>query len=249
MMNQLKCAHWNVRSLIPHFNDVKNTILLYDLDIIGLSETWLDNTVSNNIINIQGYDFLRFDRLGRGGGVGVYIKSCFKYEIITTDKNIEQIWLKVNVNSIIMAFGVVYRPQTFYYLNFINKFETTLSTIIPLVDDILCLGDFNIDLLDYNHKATETIYDLLDGLGLKQVVNQPTRITDKSASLIDYVLSSKEDLISEVVVKHLPEVSDHELILFTAKYKMATQNVKFKTTRNFKKLNFNQFDADLRPIS
>ena len=63
----------------PHFNDIKNTILLNDFDIIGISETWLDNNVSNKAVSIRGYDLIHVDRSGRGGGVGVYIKSNMKF--------------------------------------------------------------------------------------------------------------------------------------------------------------------------
>ena len=66
---------------------------------------------------------------------------------------LENIWLKVNIESIYMAVGVVYRPQCIDYINFIDNFETSVSKIIPLVDVILCLGDFNTDLLYYNNKA------------------------------------------------------------------------------------------------
>ena len=155
----------------------------------------------------------------------------------------------MNIESIYMAVGVVYRLQSMNYLNFIDNFETTVSIIIPLVDDILCLGDFNIDLLDYNNKRAGAVYNMLDGLCLKQIVSLPTRLTDKSATLIDYILFSKEDLITEVGVKHMPEVSDDELILVTLKYKLKVSPVKFINIRNFKNLNYNQFDADLRSIT
>ena len=119
----------------------------------------------------------------------------------------------MNTESIYKTVGVVYRTLSINYPNFIDNFETTVSTIIPLVDDILCLGDFNIDLLDYNNKAAEAVCNMLDGLGLTQIVNRQTRLTNKSATLIDYILVFKEDFITEVGVKHIPVVSDHEIIL------------------------------------
>ena len=51
-----------------------------NLDILAMSETKLDSSISNSEIHIEGYDVVRLDREvnGRyGGGVCIYI-----YEII-----------------------------------------------------------------------------------------------------------------------------------------------------------------------
>lgn len=248
MHKKLKCAHLNVRSLVSHFEYVKNAILLHDIDIMAMTETWLDDSISNNLLHIQGYNIHRVDRLSRGGGVGVYVKTNIKYDVFTTNKHIEQIWMKINVNWVNIAFGVIYNPSRNNYVNFLNDFETTLSTIIPLYDDIICTGDFNIDLLDYNSKFTELMHNTFEGLGLTQIVNQPTRITETSATLLDYVLSSKEELVSVLAVKHIPDVSDHELVIFTVNYKFEVPGVKYVNSRDFKNLNYDRFDADLRSI-
>ena len=46
------------------------------LDIIGLIETFLNNQVDNDVLNIDGYDFERRDREGKlGGGILVFISN------------------------------------------------------------------------------------------------------------------------------------------------------------------------------
>jgi len=45
-------------------------------DIIGITETWLNDKVNGAEVVIEGYDLFRCDRLGmRGGGVLLYIKD------------------------------------------------------------------------------------------------------------------------------------------------------------------------------
>ena len=54
---------------------------------------------------------------------------------------------------------------------------------VKLHADILVLGDFNIDLLK-PHSSWDSTITLL---GLTQLVKSPTRITQKSATLIDHI--------------------------------------------------------------
>lgn len=230
----LRCAHLNVRSLIPHINEVKNIILSHNLDILCISETWLDAKVSNNLVNIKGYFFHRIDRLGRGGGVGVYLRDSIKFESKVSSRDIEQLWLKLILKSQTLAIGVVYRPPNYDIGNFFDKLETTITDIIPTVDNILCLGEF--------------VTEVLESLGLVQMIKQPTRITDKTATLIDYALVSNVNLVKEVGTKHVPEVSDHELVFLSLKIGHKQKKINYKTTRNFKNFNYAQFDSDLRSI-
>ena len=47
----------------------------HDIDIIGLSETRLDETVRDSDVNINGYNIYRNDRNANGGGVAIYVKE------------------------------------------------------------------------------------------------------------------------------------------------------------------------------
>ena len=48
-----------------------------EIDIIGLSETRLDSTVTDRKVCIVGYRIFRNDRDADGGGVPIYVKSSF----------------------------------------------------------------------------------------------------------------------------------------------------------------------------
>lgn len=149
-----------------------------------------------------------------------------------------------------MIVGVTYRPPNANISNFFDIFETTVSNFIPKGNIIFCLGDFNLDLLDYNSRSTSYVFNLFEGLGLKQIINQPTRITNKSASLIDYILTTGagEELILDAGTQHVPEVSDHELIFCKIKHLTVTSKIKYKTVRDFKHLNVSQFYSDLKSL-
>ena len=60
-----------------------------------------------------------------------------------------------------------------------------------MIKKIILLGDFNKDLLNLHGNRDWLI--LTESLGLSQLVTQPTRVTNNSSSLIDYIYSSDEN--------------------------------------------------------
>ena len=77
-LKNFNIMHLNIRSLMaPH--KLKDLIdfstVVHDFDIITLSETYLDHTITNEAVNIPGYDLYRRDRSRNGGGVCTYIKN------------------------------------------------------------------------------------------------------------------------------------------------------------------------------
>ena len=69
----LAFLHVNARSLLPKLTEIR--ILLHDSKaaILAVTESWLDSSVIDGEVNIDGYNFVRKDRTRHGGGVGLYI--------------------------------------------------------------------------------------------------------------------------------------------------------------------------------
>lgn len=248
MTNKLNCAHLNVRSLVKNFITFKDILLINDFDLIAISETWLSDCISSDAVHIEGYIFVRCDRITRAGGVAFYIKSHLSYCIVETDNQIEQLWLLISLNSCKYAFGVVYNPHRSRYTNFINSLETTLSTILSITSDIFCFGDFNIDMLDVTSSATAYTVEFFQSFGLTQLINEPTRITSESTTLIDYIITSNVNLVCSSSVVCVHELFDHHLIRCTVDIPQHKRHPVIRTYRNFKNFNFNQFESDLRSI-
>ena len=51
------------------------------LDILGLNETRLDETISNSEISIDKYTLVRNDRTRHGGGVAMYIRNSINFNL------------------------------------------------------------------------------------------------------------------------------------------------------------------------
>ena len=72
----------------------------YDLDVICLSETWLNGTIADHEILPTAYNIYRWDRVGRtGGGVMTAIKSSLssvKLEVPSDFSSLEMVVVEIN---------------------------------------------------------------------------------------------------------------------------------------------------------
>ena len=112
-------------------------------------------------------------------------------------------------------FGVVYRSERLS-INFFDNQHFTLEKAWMKSSNIFLLGDLNCDLLgarertdliDNNHK-TRKLLNLLDLFSMQNVVNEPTRVTPSTQSLIDLNVTTKVNLVGKF--RALPlGLSDH----------------------------------------
>ena len=189
----LKFFHQNVNGLFRKLESVK--ILLEDtnknIHIFGISETHLNNNMSSSQLSIDGYDFIRKDRIsgGTGGGVGCYIRKDINWQRRTDleSNEIEGMWIEMFIQkSCSLLICILYRPpDTSKHLSndFEDQFDVAIETSILENKETIVMGDINCNFLKKSdHK---TIKDILERNGLKQVIKSATRITNDTKTLID----------------------------------------------------------------
>ena len=78
----VKILYTNARSLLSKIDELSILAIDNSPDVIIITETWCNNTISNAMLNINGYSIepnLRIDRTdtanGIGGGIIVYCKT------------------------------------------------------------------------------------------------------------------------------------------------------------------------------
>ena len=73
----LKICHVDLNSVINKLNCITNLLDSFNIDILGISESWLTPSIPSSFISISHYDFIRSDSPDsvKKHGVLVYIKK------------------------------------------------------------------------------------------------------------------------------------------------------------------------------
>ena len=244
----ISLIHINIRSI--HANMVKFQSYLDSLDytfnFIGLSETWLNE--DTDLYNIPGYSIVNNIRENRqGGGVSLLIQDHVSFKIredlsIMCD-DIECIFVEANTSKK-MLIGVVYRPPG----RSIDCFNEQLKSVFDKLNvsfPCYLMGDVNINLINHaSHKHSGDYLDLIYSNGFIPLINRPTRVTEKSATLIDHIITNNfvdKSLYQGVL---LTEITDHYPVFsITHDNSKCFQENDYLVFRNMKQENYCKFQT------
>ena len=139
----------NIRSITKNFSELEAFLAeTSEPEVIALTETWLSKSPTHNYFSLKNYQNLVVaNREKRGGGVAFYVRKNLAYKIVAK--------LELNELQILTIFlhpftflTVVYKPPSTkcgFLLNQLTEYILNLN--IPLGQNHLVCGDFNIDLL------------------------------------------------------------------------------------------------------
>ena len=237
----LKIGCLNVRSLVNKIEQIQT--LAADFDILIINETWLDITIKDNEVAIQGTNILRKDRNRQGGGVCMYIKNNIRFKEIQLDSDIESLWIKITEKKNSLIVGTIYRPpdaRNCYY----DKILDEIQSIERNTNDLIILGDLNYNYLDnLNMKPITEIESMFE---LTQIVRSPTRVTLRSSTLLDVILTGSPEKFTNTSVIPI-SISDHYCISteYMLTSKLTNESHKIIMYRDYKTFNCDQFLTDL----
>ena len=174
--------------------------------ILCLTETWTRPDVDDIEIGITGYSMYRKDRADqRGGGIIVYVSERLNYKTTIEDMNIdfEHLLLKVK-HSISREFYLMtmYIPPN-RVNDFKSKFRQDFESLSK--EELIITGDVNIDWHSSDHNSWKRN---IRNLGFKQLIEDRTRITSNSSTLLDHIYVTKDLNISGSGVIPI-RLSDH----------------------------------------
>ena len=241
----------NICHIVPKIDEIR--ILLSDRNAPSIAcfcETFLTDTVPDSFLSVSSYSLYRRDRSGRaGGGIVIYVSDVVTSTVRSDleNENIEGLWLDVQYKKFKKTLGVIYRPPSSVTAWF-DQFATVLEEPTLLDKDTIILGDFNIDLLQNLYEKNKLV-QLTESFGLTQVIKEPTRITDQSATLIDHVYLS-DTLSSAKTEAFVLDIgmSDHHPVMVILKADKRLKSGKHNQIeyRDFKHMNNSAFLQDLQ---
>ena len=247
----LNIGHINTVS-IPKRRDELFRIIK-NFQIFGVSETNFKSNTPQCLIDFEGFKFFGCNRnKGRCGGVGLYINDQFKTKRVYFNykhPQPEMVFVECTFRNTVILVGVIYKSPSISYKKYEEILEI-IATITTKYTNVILLGDYNINFLKPNLPETKFFKnEILEPFGLKQIVEKPTRVTDKSQTLIDLILVNNPTMVSCTDVIEFAGASDHCLVFLSYAVKRPKYKAKTITRRDFRKFNEANFNEDIESIN
>ena len=243
-----------------HLDDLDHLLstLNHKFKVVGISETRLKNCSIPHNLDIDGYTSpLLTTTKANAGGTALYISNDQKYKPrndlakdLYSDRELESTFCELifdKQDNVIV--GTIYKHPTMntdvFTENFLNPF---MQKVNKENKRLVLLGDFNIDLLNCGSSpVVNNFVDVLQSNFLLPSISLPTRITDRSSTLIDNILftptkyTPKSGNLLVGISDHLPQF----LIFDNFKTNTAQAPRFYRMWKNFDK---DKFAADFQQI-
>ena len=256
MTSQFSSMHLNISFLSYHHLELYNLIssLKIKPNIIGISETRLQKGKQPKTnISLPNYVYEHTPTQSGKGGTLLYIDKTIKYKL-RKDLNIfEKNMIESTVIEILskkqknLIIGCVYKHPKHEVKDFTNNhMMPLLSRLSNENKDIMIMGDFNVNLINYDDdKNISNFLDTMLSHSFRSFITTPTRITRNTKILIDNIFYNKP--LNDIVSGNLISIIYDHLIQFLIEPSKFTEKLpqmvyKQRCYKNFDKL---QFRADL----
>ena len=184
----IRLIHYNIQSLLSVLDSFRITHERKPFSLVCLTETWLTEDVADHEVNLSGYSIIRRDRSYagkvRGGGVAIYVDDELStvrridLEHETLEHIVLEVWVYIPPKDAVHVLGTL---------------STVLEKCIDCGLDVILMGDLNHDQL----KNPNALSAICHTYHMDQLIQEPTRSTPHSQSLLDVVLTTNKERICD----------------------------------------------------
>ena len=218
-----------------------------------LSETFLDSSTPDNLLEIDGYILVRADHPNniKRGGVCIYYKESLPVRVISLPYLKEALLLEMTCNNKKLILSVIYRSPS--QIN--SEFDIFLSNFGKLLSDInerkpflsVITGDFNARSSSWWSEDIYTIeesklFSLISSNGFSQLINEPTHIQTGSSSCIFLIFTNQPNLLVNSGVHASLHLNCHHQIIHSS------FNLNISYLRPYQRLIWDYREADSKNI-
>lgn len=239
--NGINICHINAGSLRPKHTILYQMLSTSKVDVVMVSESWLNSDIPSQLVSIPGFTLHRNDRKNRiGGGVCMYIRENLSTKSVYSSSlsDVEFLGIEVKSGSDKCLLVTVYCPPHKFKEEYLKELEDTLTRLSPNYSNILIGGDFNVNYLEKN-STTHLFQYFCDRMNLS-VVNKRWPTCFKSTvnpSLIDMFLTSSMNRVIGNDQVRLTSDFIHDLLFCSLKFNMSGTNsaktLKYRSFRHF----------------
>ena len=204
----------NIAGLTTNYVALRQLVESSHPFLVFLSETHITIPEAFDQYSIPGYKVVFcLSHSRHTGGVAIYVKESVYFKVCLNEFLENNWFLGITVEKGMKTgnYGVLYHSPSSSDQRFIQILENWLENFLDMNKINLITGDFNINWLDQQKSAN--LKSLTDYLGLTQKVNDFTRISRNSRTLIDCVFSNNYSV--KALVKSDWKITDHETLVIT----------------------------------
>ena len=238
-----------------HINSITAENKIDEIQQFAEFNNKLNDTVAKSLYTLDGFHVpLTRHRDRHGGGVAMYIHKSLPFQRLNQlDVGDEEwIWAKVKSKHFTLLICCTYLPPnlTAERLQIFTDHFTESACLAQSHDPTatLILGDLNagniyLDQHIYNHNGIttfdRTLKDTAETLDLRQLITQPTRITDNCENLRDLIFTSNNDVVVDSGICSPFSHLDHFPIYITVNVAIPSEipNQTFTEIWDYSKLN------------
>ena len=138
----------------------------------------------------------------------MYVHENYVPKIIPVKTTIENLTMQLSNGSSKLILSCIYNAPAVGVKTFLKDIDLVLTSTNEYSHLVCVIGDMNIDLLQQSSDQKQYI-SILNGNGFVQILDEPTRITDETKTLIDHILVKKcdQNVVNGGVLKSA--ITDH----------------------------------------
>lgn len=247
------------------------------LSVLGLTETWLRESVKDEEVHMEDFNIFRSDRVSNTnknfphGGVLIYIRDNLTVHDVKTYSDGECDAISITIKSIECKISVIYRPPNATnnsFQNVLNFVQSYIETGEELFNNFI-MGDFNlppnilkwekdendgqlfpITIAKENEQSKIFINFMLDNF-LTQMVDLPTR----NENILDLILVNDSKLVNDISSTDTL-LSDHKLVVMNTSIpltnelnKLHQEPLPFFGGLNFSKVNWVELGNSIKNVN
>ena len=217
--------HLNIGSAPKNLTKLQLYLKTLDVkfSLIAVTETWF-NENNHDLYGMDEYQMVDdYRKSQKGGGIAFYIHNSIVFkernDLDVFNDNIESKFIEIDKSNFgtakhILA-GVIYRPPN----TDLSEFNSIIGNITTRMSkenkECYLLGDWNINLLNVNnHTTTSEFVECMFSEMFIPLINRPTRVQERSATLIDNIFTNCINFSECIAVIMCTDISDHFPIFF-----------------------------------
>ena len=247
----LHCALINCRSVVNKTQDIQLELVLNNLDLCILTETWIreDDTTTPGRLSPSGYKALSISRHGRtGGSIAIVYKNDLNINITKGQplETMESTCFSINTGFRVVNLIAIYRPPDSNALEFCNELANLLESKINSSGELILLGDFNITVNKPSEAVPSIFLDMLNSFNLINRVDKPTHRLSNTLDLMPTLHDANSNVIPRIKIVRL--FSDHNIVLFDISTPCTVTKSTVRLYRKLKNINPVAFMEDVEKL-